>query len=71
MNQSNLYMVIEVDRAKNTVRLEKAVFNKQVIVRVSKEEAEIYEGLLEKTSENESLPFVKYDEERGVICHGL
>ncbi|PFM62717.1 hypothetical protein COJ48_18400 [Bacillus cereus] len=71
MKQQNLYMVIDVDCAKNTIRLEKAVFNKQVIVRVSKEEAEIYEGLLEKTSENESLPFVKYDEERGVICHGL
>ncbi|PEF45141.1 hypothetical protein CON22_17810 [Bacillus cereus] len=71
MSQKNLYMILQVDRTKNTVRLEKPLFQKQVVVIVSKAEAEIYEGLLEETAVNESLPFVEYDEERGLICHGL
>ncbi|NWK72606.1 DUF5511 family protein [Bacillus paramycoides] len=71
MSQKSLYMVLQVDRTKNTVLLEKPLFYKQVVVIISKAEAEVYERLLEETSVNESLPFVEYDEERGVICHGL
>ncbi|MBU4642994.1 DUF5511 family protein [Bacillus toyonensis] len=71
MSQKNLYMILQVDCTKNTVLLERPLFHKQVVVSVSKEYAEMYERLLEETAVNESLPFVKYDEERGMICHGL
>lgn len=71
MSFENFYMILQVDLAKNTVLLEEPLLHKQVVVSVSKEYAEMYEELLEKTAVNESLPFVKYDEERCVICNGL
>ncbi|MGE7869335.1 DUF5511 family protein [Bacillus paramycoides] len=67
MDQKSLYMIFQVDRTKNTVLIEKTLFSKKVVVIVSEEDAAMYEGLLEETSVNESLPFVEYDEERGVI----
>ncbi|MBE7106128.1 hypothetical protein FT637_24905 [Bacillus cereus] len=67
MSQKSLYMILQVDRTKNTVLIEKTLFSKKVVVIVSEEDAAMYEGLLEETSVNESLPFVEYDEERGVI----
>ncbi|PFE70780.1 hypothetical protein CN316_11430 [Bacillus cereus] len=67
MSQKSLYMILQVDRTKNTVLIEKTLFSKKVVVIVSEEDAAMYEGLLEETSVNEILPFVEYDEERGVI----
>lgn len=71
MSLKDFYMVLQVDHAKSTVLLEDPFFHKQVVVSVSKEYAKMYEKLLEETAINESLPFVKYDEERGIICNGL
>lgn len=67
MNQQNLYMVVEVDQVQKKVQLQKYPFQKQVIIDVSEEEAIMYAQLLEETSENEGLPFVEYDEKRGII----
>ncbi|WP_267418180.1 DUF5511 family protein [Bacillus sp. GC_Bacil_1] len=68
MSQNNFYMIEHVDQVKNEVHLSKYLFNKQVIVKVSKEEAAAYADFMDGAAENDSLPFVKYDEERGVIC---
>ncbi|EJQ36022.1 hypothetical protein IEE_05498 [Bacillus cereus BAG5X1-1] len=67
MSQKSLYMILRVDQVQKKVHLQKNLFYKQVVVNVSEEDAAMYEGLLEETSTNESLPFVEYDEERGVI----
>lgn len=61
-------MVEHVDQVKNEVHLSKYLFNKQVIVKVSEEEAAAYADFMDGAAENDSLPFVKYDEVRGVIC---
>lgn len=61
-------MVEHVDQVKNEVHLSKYLFNKQVIVKVSEEESASYADFMDGAAENDSLPFVKYDEERGVIC---
>ncbi|MGG8364648.1 DUF5511 family protein [Bacillus cereus] len=68
MSQNNFYRVEHVDQVKNEVHLSKYLFNKQVIVKVSEEEAASYADFMDGAAENDSLPFVKYDEERGVIC---
>ncbi|ASL62697.1 DUF5511 family protein [Bacillus cereus] len=68
MSQNNFYMVEHVDQVKNEVHLSKYLFNKQVIVKVSEEEAASYADFMDGAAENDSLPFVKYDEERGLIC---
>ncbi|TPV39593.1 DUF5511 family protein [Bacillus dicomae] len=68
MSQNNFYMVEHVDQVKNEVHLSKYLFNKQVIVKVSEEEAAAYAEFMNGAAEHDSLPFVKYDEERGVIC---
>lgn len=61
-------MVEHVDQVKNEVHLSKYLFNKQVVVKVSEEEAAAYADFMDGAAEYDSLPFVKYDEERGVIC---
>ncbi|AJI31720.1 hypothetical protein BG06_5440 (plasmid) [Bacillus thuringiensis] len=53
---------------KNEIHLKKYLFNKQVIVNVSKEEVAVYVQSLNEAVEHGSVPFVEYDEERGVIC---
>ncbi|EJQ19565.1 MULTISPECIES: DUF5511 family protein [Bacillus cereus group] len=68
MSQNNFYMIEHVDQVKNEVHLSKYLFNKQVIVKVSKEEAAAYADFMDGAAEHDSLPFVKYDEGRGVIC---
>ncbi|MGI8362901.1 DUF5511 family protein [Bacillus cereus] len=68
MSQNNFYMIEHVDQVKNEVHLSKYLFNKQVIVKVSKEEAVAYADFMDGAAEHDSLPFVKYDEGRGVIC---
>lgn len=61
-------MINHVDQVKNEIHLKKYLFNKQVIVNVSKEEVAAYVQSLNEAVEHGSVPFVEYDEERGVIC---
>lgn len=61
-------MINHVDQVKNEIHLKKYLFNKQVIVNVSKEEVAVYVQSLNEAVEHGSVPFVEYDEERGVIC---
>ncbi|AFH87175.1 hypothetical protein BAPAT_pXO20111 (plasmid) [Bacillus anthracis str. SVA11] len=61
-------MVEHVDQVKNEVHLSKYLFNKQVIVKVSEKEAAAYAEFMNGAVEHDSIPFVKYDEERGLIC---
>ncbi|HDR4727156.1 MULTISPECIES: DUF5511 family protein [Bacillus] len=68
MYQQSLYMINHVDQVKNEIHLKKYLFNKQVIVNVSKEEVAAYVQSLNEAVEHGSVPFVEYDEERGVIC---
>lgn len=68
MSQQNLYMIVHVDQEKNEVHLKKYLFNKQIIINVSKEEAAAYVQSVNEAVEHGSLPYVDYDEERGVIC---
>ncbi|WP_242281650.1 MULTISPECIES: DUF5511 family protein [unclassified Bacillus cereus group] len=68
MSQQGLYMIVHVDQVKNEIHLNKYLFNKQVIVNVSEEVAAAHTQLLTEAVEHESVPFVEYDEERGVIC---
>ncbi|WP_324656140.1 DUF5511 family protein [Bacillus cereus] len=68
MYQQSLYMINHVDQVKNEIHLKKYLFNKQVIVNVSKEEVAVYVQSLNEAVEHGSVPFVEYDEERGVIC---
>ncbi|MED1305322.1 hypothetical protein BK704_34535 [[Bacillus thuringiensis] serovar konkukian] len=68
MYQQSLYMINHVDQVKNEIHLKKYLFNKQVIVNVSKEEVAVYLQSLNEAVEHGSVPFVEYDEERGVIC---
>ncbi|AJG73760.1 DUF5511 family protein (plasmid) [Bacillus thuringiensis] len=68
MSQNNFYMINHVDQVKNEIHLKKYLFNKQVIVNVSKEEVAAYVQSLNEAVEHGSVPFVEYDEERGVIC---
>lgn len=68
MYQKSLYMINHVDQVKNEIHLKKYLFNKQVIVNVSKEEVAAYVQSLNEAVEHGSVPFVEYDEERGVIC---
>ncbi|MCC2477186.1 MULTISPECIES: DUF5511 family protein [Bacillus cereus group] len=68
MYQQSLYMINHVDQVKNEIHLKKYLFNKQVIVNVSKEEVAAYVQSLNEAVEHGSIPFVEYDEERGVIC---
>ncbi|AAW31048.1 MULTISPECIES: DUF5511 family protein [Bacillus] len=68
MYQKSLYMINHVDQVKNEIHLKKYLFNKQVIVNVSKEEVAVYVQSLNEAVEHGSVPFVEYDEERGVIC---
>ncbi|OWT48572.1 DUF5511 family protein [Bacillus sp. K2I17] len=68
MSQKNLYMIVHVDQVKNEIHLKKYLFNKKIIVNVSEEEAAAYVQSLNEAVEHGSLPYVDYDEERGVIC---
>jgi hypothetical protein len=68
MYQQSLYMINHVDQVKNEIHQKKYLFNKQVIVNVSKEEVAAYVQSLNEAVEHGSIPFVEYDEERGVIC---
>ncbi|MGH0685997.1 DUF5511 family protein [Bacillus mycoides] len=68
MSQQSLYMIDHVDQVKNEIHLKKYLFNKQVIVNVSEEEAAAYVQSVNEAVEHGSVPFVEYDEERGVIC---
>ncbi|MEI5871292.1 DUF5511 family protein [Bacillus albus] len=68
MYQQSLYMINHVDQVKNEIHLKKYLFNKQIIVNVSKEEVAAYVQFLNEAVEHGSVPFVEYDEERGVIC---
>ncbi|TXR62579.1 hypothetical protein DM800_20060 [Bacillus sp. AY18-3] len=68
MCQQSLYMINHVDQVKNEIHLKKYLFNKQVIVNVSKEEVAAYVQSLNEAVGHGSVPFVEYDEERGVIC---
>ncbi|SEG78873.1 hypothetical protein SAMN04487919_12687 [Bacillus sp. ok061] len=68
MSQQGLYMIVHVDQVKNEIHLNKYLFNKQVIVNVSEEVAAAHTQLLTEAVEHGSVPFVEYDEERGVIC---
>ncbi|QDQ03735.1 DUF5511 family protein [Bacillus sp. BD59S] len=68
MYQQTLYMINHVDQVKNEIHLKKYLFNKQVIVNVSREEVAAYVQSLNEAVEHGSVPFVEYDEERGVIC---
>lgn len=68
MSQQGLYMIVHVDQVKNEIHLNKYLFNKQVIVNVSKEDTAGYVQSLKEAVEHGSVPFVEYDEERGVIC---
>lgn len=61
-------MINHVDQVKNEIHLKKYLFNKQVIVNVSREEVAAYVQSLNEAVEHGSVPFVEYDEERGVIC---
>ncbi|HFJ9306744.1 TPA: DUF5511 family protein [Bacillus cereus] len=68
MSQKSLYMIDHVDQVKNEVHLKKYLFNKQMIVKVSAEETAAYVESVNEAVEHGSVPFVEYDEERGVIC---
>ncbi|MDO6631838.1 DUF5511 family protein [Bacillus thuringiensis] len=68
MSQQGLYMIVHVDQLKNEIHLNKYLFNKQVIVNVSEEVAAAHTQSLNEAVEHGSVPFVEYDEERGVIC---
>ncbi|MCR6856583.1 DUF5511 family protein [Paenibacillus jamilae] len=68
MSQQGLYMIVHVDQVKNEIHLSKYLFNKQVIVNVSEEVAAVHTQFLNEAVEHGSVPFVEYDEERGVIC---
>ncbi|EJQ72853.1 DUF5511 family protein [Bacillus toyonensis] len=68
MSQQSLYMINHVDQVKNEIHLKKYLFNKQVIVNVSEEETAAYVQSLNEAVEHGSVPFVEYDEERGIIC---
>lgn len=68
MSQKSLYMIDYVDQVKNEVHLKKYLFNKQMIVKISVEETADYVEFVNEAVEHGSVPFVEYDEERGVIC---
>lgn len=68
MSQKSLYMIDHVDQVKNEVHLKKYLFNKQMIVKISVEETAAYVEFVNEAVEHGSVPFVEYDEERGVIC---
>lgn len=68
MSQQNLYMIVHVDQVQNEVHLKKYLFNKEIIIKVSEEEAAAYVESVNEAVEHGSLPYVEYDEERGVIC---
>lgn len=68
MSQESLYLIVHVDQVKKEVHLKKYLFNKQVVVNVSKEEVAAYVQSVNEAVEHGSLPYVEYDEERGVIC---
>ncbi|KIP26105.1 DUF5511 family protein [Bacillus thuringiensis] len=68
MSNQGLYMIVHVDQVKNEIHLNKYLFNKQVIVNVFKEDTARYVRSLNEAVEHGSVPFVEYDEERGVIC---